>query len=90
MSQRRKRAFVKELLKTLQQESSLIVDPVIDLIHALYIDYDFERASGLISQSELLLSTDYFLAASCLEFMDSIRVSLFESYCKIHRSIGIR
>ncbi|KAF2813951.1 eukaryotic translation initiation factor 3, subunit 6 [Mytilinidion resinicola] len=81
---------LKDLVRIVRQEGYEYRDPATDFIKALYIDFDFEEAQKKLSETEILLSNDFFLANSAAPFVDAARHLISETYCKIHQRIDIK
>ncbi|KAF2500526.1 eukaryotic translation initiation factor-like protein 3 subunit E [Lophium mytilinum] len=81
---------LKDLVRIVRQEGYEYRDPATDFIKALYIDFDFEEAQKKLSETEILLNNDFFLANSAAPFVDAARHLISETYCKIHQRIDIK
>ena len=64
-------------------------DPLTEFIRALYVDYDFEEAQAKLSEAEIILSNDFFLAESASAFLESARHLISELYCRVHQRIDV-
>jgi len=64
---------------------------IIEFMLALLHRFDFEAAQEKLAQCSAVIATDYFLSSltSAAEFMENARRFLFETYCRIHRKIGL-
>ncbi|KTW27237.1 uncharacterized protein T551_03231 [Pneumocystis jirovecii RU7] len=80
---------MKELVKVIDQESYEYMDPVIQFIKVLYIQFDFEDAQNSLKEAEEILKNDFFLVGMCSEFVNSAHYLMAEAYCKIYQRIDI-
>lgn len=80
---------LKDLVRLVGQELYEYQDPVTDFIRALYIDFDFVEAQNKLSETEAVLSNDFFLNGLTSEFLESARHLISELYCRIHQRIDI-
>ncbi|MBD5001898.1 hypothetical protein GUF49_10175, partial [Xanthomonas citri pv. citri] len=56
-------------------------------VECLYLDFDFEAAQARMRECEVVLANDFFLEPFQQEFMEAARLAVFETYCRIHKSI---
>lgn len=47
--------------------------------------YDFDGAQQKLVECETVIEQDYFLTAIKAEFLESARLFIFETYCRIHQ-----
>lgn len=89
---RRKKNVLKDVVRVLVQEKHAYSDPISEFLTALYVDFDFESARDKLRECKKLVSSDFFLSQNKLdeEFMDSARALVFETYCRIHKTIQIK
>ncbi|EMR08314.1 hypothetical protein PNEG_03155 [Pneumocystis murina B123] len=80
---------IKELVKIIDQELYEYTDPIIEFINALYIQFDFEVAQNNLKEAEKVLKNDFFLVATCSDFINSAHYLMIEAYCKIYQRINI-
>ncbi|ANB15353.1 eukaryotic translation initiation factor 3 subunit 6 [Sugiyamaella lignohabitans] len=80
---------LKDLIRVVGQEKYEYQDPLTEFIRALYIDYDFEEAQAKLSEAEIILNNDFFLADSAEAFLESARHLISELYCRIHQRIDV-
>ncbi len=85
----RRRNVLKDLVRIIQQEHNSYRDPITEFVECLLVNYDFDSAQEKLRQCERLLSTDYFLQPLQDEFIQSARLFIFETYCRIHQCIDI-
>lgn len=89
ITNKRRRHYLKDLVKILQQEHNTYRDPITEFVECLYINYDFEGAQQKLRECDTVLVHDFFLVACRDEFIESARVCIFEIYCRIHQCIDI-
>eukprot|EP01095_Lingulamoeba_sp_RSL-Kostka_P001890 TRINITY_DN1268_c0_g1_i1.p1 TRINITY_DN1268_c0_g1~~TRINITY_DN1268_c0_g1_i1.p1 ORF type:complete len:431 (-),score=114.22 TRINITY_DN1268_c0_g1_i1:302-1594(-) len=89
ITNKKKKASVKELVKVLEQEQTTYTDPVTNLLECLYINFDFDGAQQKLRECEQLLENDFFLNPCREEFIENARLSIFETYCRIHNCIDL-
>jgi translation initiation factor 3 subunit E len=87
---KKKRNYLKELVRVIDQESYRFQDPVTQFLEALYVNFDFEAAEQKLKSCEKALANDYFLQPYKDEFVENARLFIFETYCKIHNTIDIK
>jgi len=88
-NKKRKQSVLKDLIKVLQQEQSSFSDPITDAVLALHVNFDFDLAQIKLKECETVLANDFFLCSYKEDFQESMRNSLFETYCRIHNCIDI-
>lgn len=86
---RDRRNALKELVRVIQQERYQYSDPLTDFVLCLFVNFDFDRAQSLLRECEVVIDNDYFLAALKDEFIESARLFIFETYCRLHSAIDI-
>eukprot|EP00922_Rhytidocystis_sp_ex-Travisia-forbesii_P010550 GHVS01015451.1.p1 GENE.GHVS01015451.1~~GHVS01015451.1.p1 ORF type:complete len:587 (+),score=124.49 GHVS01015451.1:48-1763(+) len=59
------------------------------LMEALYISFDFDAAQRNMSEIAECCENDFFLSPLKNEVEEAARLLIFETYCRIHRSINI-
>ena len=52
--------------------------------------HDFDGAQTKLAECEAAIDADYFLTAVKAEFLESARLFVFETYCRIHQCIDIK
>ena len=87
---KRNASEVRELVQVLQQEENSYQDPITDFLKSLCVDFDFDVAQQKLQAWKDVLSNDYFLENKQDEFLESARLFIFETYCRIHQSIDIQ
>lgn len=87
---RRRPHVLKDLIRTIQQEAYEYSDPITQFMEHLFVHYDFESAQQQLNECEKVLENDFFLTACKDEFVESARLFIFETYCRIHQTIDIK
>ncbi|KAL1922316.1 uncharacterized protein VTP21DRAFT_9855 [Calcarisporiella thermophila] len=87
---RRRKNYMKDLIKIIQQESYEYQDPVTEFVEALFVHFDFEMAQRKLKECEEVLQKDFFLVAAYEEFIENARCFIAETYCRIHQKIDIK
>ena len=87
---RRKRETLKELVTMIQQEAETFRDPVVEFLECLYVQFDFDGAQQKLRDCQQVFAIDSFLQPFREDFLESARLFVFETYCKIHRKIDLR
>lgn len=71
----------------------MLVQPVLfcllQFLECLFGHYDFDSAQQKLIECETVIDQDYFLTAIKADFMESARLFIFETYCRIHKSMNI-
>ncbi|KAL3308700.1 Eukaryotic translation initiation factor 3 subunit E, partial [Cichlidogyrus casuarinus] len=86
---KKKKQQIKDLLHLIQQESYSYKDPITEFLDSLYVKFDFDKAQAQLRICEKVLSNDFFLTGCYSEFLESARLLMFETFCRIHHSVGI-
>ncbi len=89
ITNKRRRNAMKELVKVIQQESYAYSDPITEFVQCLYVNFDFEGAQDMLQKCEDTLKRDFFLVATRDDFLEDARLTIFETYCRIHQVIDI-
>merc|ERR1739844_690612 len=84
-----RRNVMKDLVKVIQEESYTYQDPITSFIEALYVDFDFNGAQQKLRECETVLVNDFFLVACLDDFIENSRLTIFETFCRIHQCISI-
>jgi translation initiation factor 3 subunit E len=65
---------------------------MIDFLHKLLVDFDFDGAQSKLLQCADIVEADFFLAGliSRDEFVAAARTLLFETYCRVNQSIDLK
>uniref|UniRef100_A0A7S2SQG8 Eukaryotic translation initiation factor 3 subunit E n=1 Tax=Rhizochromulina marina TaxID=1034831 RepID=A0A7S2SQG8_9STRA len=85
----RRRGELKALVRVIEQEQHSYSDPITKFLECLRVDFDFEGAQQKLVECTNVLLGDYFLCNCTDEFVQSARLFIFETYCRIHRKIDI-
>lgn len=86
---KRRRNIMKDLVRVIQQEAYTYHDPITEFVDCLYVNFDFEGAQDMLKKCVDTIKNDFFLAAFLEEFIENARLTIFETYCKIHNCIDI-
>ncbi|CAN8004860.1 unnamed protein product, partial [Ixodes pacificus] len=89
ITNKQKRAAMRELVKVIQQESYTYHDPITEFVECLFVNYDFDGAQQKLRECETVLSNDFFLIACQEDFIENARLFIFETFCRIHECISI-
>lgn len=89
ITNKRRRNVVKDLVKVIQQETYHYSDPITEFVQCLYVNFDFEGAQGMLQKCEDTLKQDFFLVGTLEDFVEDARMTIFETYCRIHQVIDI-
>ncbi|KAI9357048.1 eukaryotic translation initiation factor 3, subunit 6 [Zopfochytrium polystomum] len=90
ITNKRRRTFLKDLIKVIQQESVSYRDPITEFVESLYVKFDFEGAQRKLAECDEVLASDFFLVSTRFDFMENARLFIFETYCRIHQCIDIK
>jgi len=85
----RRRDKMRDLVRIIGIERSNFSDPITLLLEDLFTHANFERAQERLKECAVVLDNDFFLCNSEDLFLKSARLSLFESYCRIHERIDL-
>lgn len=89
ITNKRRRNVMKDLVKVIQQESYAYSDPITEFVQCLYVNFDFEGAQDMLQKCEDTLKRDFFLVGTLEDFLEDARLTIFETYCRIHQVIDI-
>ncbi|XP_004349023.1 eukaryotic translation initiation factor 3 subunit E [Capsaspora owczarzaki ATCC 30864] len=89
ITNKRRRPMLKDLVRIIQQESYTYRDPITQLLECLYVNYDFDAAQLVLRECEKVVNNDFFLCSLLDDFIESARMLIFETYCRIHEVISI-
>ncbi|KAL8128683.1 hypothetical protein V2J09_017838 [Rumex salicifolius] len=95
---KRRRPQFKEFIKVIQQEQYSYKDPITEFLACIYVNYDFDGAQEKMKECEELILNDPFLGKRSEEgsyttvplrdeFLESARLFICETYCRIHQRI---
>lgn len=83
---KRRRNVLKDLIKTIQQESYEYSDPITQFLEDLFVNYDFDGAQQKLKECEAVIDNDFFLTACRDEFVENARLFIFEVRACLLRS----
>eukprot|EP00271_Cylindrocystis_brebissonii_P008730 TRINITY_DN23211_c0_g1_i1.p1 TRINITY_DN23211_c0_g1~~TRINITY_DN23211_c0_g1_i1.p1 ORF type:complete len:438 (-),score=118.06 TRINITY_DN23211_c0_g1_i1:583-1896(-) len=104
VSNKRRRNLLKDLARVIQQENYAFQDPLTEFVECLYVNFDLEGAQQKLRDCEEALEKDFFLGKQVAEssgvknyttmpfrdeFLESGRMAVFETYCRIHQVANI-
>lgn len=89
ITNKRRQSLLKDLVRVIRQESCSYQDPITEFVECLYINYDFDMAQQKLKECEKVLDNDFFLVACRADFIENARLSIFETFCRIHQCISI-
>ena len=89
IANKRWRGVLNDLISVLKAEHNNYSDPITEFLECLYVDFDFDRAQQKLTQCETVLNNDFFLVACRTEFVETARLFIFETYCRIHSCIDL-
>merc|ERR1712113_719401 len=65
-------------------------DPVTAFLLALHSDMDFDEAQTELQRCDMVCKSDFFLESYWADLEENARLLIFETYCKIHKTINIQ
>merc|ERR1712217_400703 len=80
---------MKDTVAILHNEVGSYKDPITAFLLASHTDMDFDEAQAELQRCELVSKGDFFLESHWADFEENARLLIFETYCKIHKSINI-
>ena len=97
---RRRRALIPAVVNAVAQETadalaasgeeeSTKQDPICAFLEALYVRHDLEEAQATLAACDAVLASDFFLVGLRQEFAENSRMYIFESYCRVHKTIDL-
>ncbi|KAF8561310.1 hypothetical protein P879_08628 [Paragonimus westermani] len=86
---KKKKSLIRDLVYLIQQESYSYRDPVTEFLECLFVKFDFDGTQQRLRTCETVLPNDFFLTGCYEEFIENARLLMFESFCRIHHSVGI-
>jgi len=89
ITSRKRRDYMKELIKVIQQESYTYRDPITEFVECLCVNYDFDGAQRKLRECENVFAKDFFLVSLQPLFIDHARLFVFEIFCQIHECVSI-
>jgi len=85
----RRRDKARDLVRIIGMERSNFSDPVTRFLEDLHTHANFEDAQERLKECAALLDQDFFLCNAEEPFLKAARLSIFESYCRIHERINL-
>ena len=79
--------MIKDLVKIIQSNSYR--DPALEFILALFVDYDFKKATEKLKQCDDMIEKDFFLIGTKEAFDENARAYFIENYCRVNKRIDI-
>ncbi|VDN96741.1 unnamed protein product [Rodentolepis nana] len=86
---KKKKSYLQSVVHLIQQESYRYKDPITEFLECLYIKFDFDGAQQQLKICETVIPNDFFLTGCYEDFMESARLLMFETFCRIHNCVGI-
>lgn len=86
---------MRALLRALAYEDAAKDDPILDLLRALLVRFDFDDAEKQLAKCETVIRSDFFLGglrdvdATVTSFLESSRQLVFETHCRLNSSVSI-
>ena len=87
VANRKRRNMIKDLVKIIQSNSYR--DPALEFILALFVDYDFKKATEKLKQCDDMIEKDFFLIGTKEAFDENARAYFIENYCRVNKRIDI-
>jgi len=85
----RRRASLKDLVKIISTEKANYSDPITGFIEQLYVHSNFDEAQSRLKECSAVMDSDFYLSNSEADFAKHARLYIFESYCRIHERIDL-
>ena len=89
ITHRKRRDYMKELVRIIQQESYTYRDAITEFVQCLCVKFDFDAAQQKLKECSDIFESDFFLVALHDEFIESARLFIFEIFCRIHECVSI-
>jgi len=86
---------MRALIRALAHDDAAQDDPILDLVRALLVRFDFADAEAQLARAESVIRSDFFLGglrdadATAALFMESARQLVFETHCRLNSSVSI-
>jgi len=87
---KKKKNVLRDVVRVIVQEESAFSSPLTEFLRSLYSEFDFDVAHTKLQTCKKVLRADYFLAPIADELVDACRQLVFETYCRIHKTIDLR
>lgn len=85
----RRRDKMRDLVRVIGIERANYSDPITSFLEDLHTRANFEDAQERLKACAQVLDRDFFLCNSEVLFLKAARLSIFESYCRIHERINL-
>eukprot|EP01156_Anaeramoeba_ignava_P011146 Anaeramoba_ignava/a482111_44.p1 GENE.a482111_44~~a482111_44.p1 ORF type:complete len:522 (-),score=182.29 a482111_44:237-1604(-) len=83
-----RRSSMRNLLRLIDQEKYRYSDPITELIYSTFSKKNLNNIESQIEKCEKFCTQDFFLFGIKDQFISSIRVSIFEIFCKIYHELS--
>lgn len=90
ITNKRRQTLLKDLVRVIKHESYFHRDPITEFVECLYVNFDFDQAQQKLQECEKVLDHDFFLVDCRADFIENARLSIFETFCRIHQCISIK
>lgn len=87
MVKRRRASSVRDICRIMQVEQYR--DPVLEFFDQLFVKFDFDGAQVALENCDSMLKNDFFLAKHINAFNENARMHIFETYCRVQKTIQI-
>ena len=84
---KRRRGMIKDIARIMQVEPYR--DPVLEFFDQLFVKFDFDAAQQALENCETMMRNDFFLSKFVDEFNEHARMHIFETYCRVQKTIKI-
>ncbi|KAJ3452155.1 eukaryotic translation initiation factor 3 subunit e [Anaeramoeba flamelloides] len=82
----KRKNYTRDLARLIKQQRPYYSDPITEVVYQIYITSDLEKAQEMYEQAIKVMTGDFFLHRFIEKFTYGVRASIFESFCRIHRS----
>jgi len=89
---RKRQEYFKSVISAISQVGigrNVLDDPFTSLLEALFVNFDFDKAQHQLALCGKVAENDYFLEPLKAVVEENSRLIMFETYCRIHKSINI-
>ena len=84
---KRRRGMIKDISRIMQVEPYR--DPMLEFFDQLFVKFDFDAAQKALENCEAMMRNDFFLSKFVDEFKEHARMHIFETYCRVQKTIKI-
>ena len=84
---KRRRGMIKDISRIMQVEPYR--DPMLEFFDQLFVKFDFDAAQKALENCEAMMRNDFFLSKFVDEFNEHARMHIFETYCRVQKTIKI-